>query len=62
MAKDMFKVDGTEYTFSIWFANILGKDFINILLTAKSEKEVVKKAKEIYLQWGCTMKNDFKTN
>ncbi|PKY62783.1 hypothetical protein RhiirA4_489893, partial [Rhizophagus irregularis] len=45
-AKDMFKVDGAEYTFSTWFAGIPKKDFINILLTAKSEKEVAKKAKE----------------
>ncbi|RGB22148.1 hypothetical protein C1646_776557, partial [Rhizophagus diaphanus] len=42
----MFKVDGAEYTFLTWFAGILKKDFINILLTAKSEKEVAKKAKE----------------
>ncbi|PKK67855.1 hypothetical protein RhiirC2_782991 [Rhizophagus irregularis] len=42
----MFKVDGAEYTFSTWFAGILKKDFINILLTAKSEKEVAKKAKK----------------
>ena len=51
-AKDMFKVDGAEYIFSTWFASIPGKDFINILLTAKSEKEVAKKAKEIYLRQG----------
>jgi hypothetical protein len=50
MAKDMFKVDGAEYTFSTWFASILSKDLINILLTAKSEKEVAEKAKEIFLQ------------
>ncbi|PKY37210.1 hypothetical protein RhiirB3_461906 [Rhizophagus irregularis] len=31
--------------------SILKKDFINILLTAKSEKEVAKKAKKVYLQW-----------
>ncbi|RGB28904.1 hypothetical protein C1646_767230 [Rhizophagus diaphanus] len=49
-AKDIFKVDGTEYTFLTWFAVIPKKDFINILLTAKSEKKVAKKAKEIYLQ------------
>ncbi|UZO09714.1 uncharacterized protein OCT59_029929 [Rhizophagus irregularis] len=54
-AKDMFKVDGAEYTFSTWFAGILKKDFINILLTAKSEKEVAKKAKEVYLQRGCAV-------
>ncbi len=48
----MFKVDSAEYTFLTWFVGILGKDFINILLTAKSEKEVAKKAKEIYLRWG----------
>jgi len=30
----------------------LKKDFINILLTAKSEKEVAKKAKEEYLRRG----------
>ncbi|UZO21415.1 uncharacterized protein OCT59_013808 [Rhizophagus irregularis] len=51
MAKDMFKVDDAEYTFLTWFAGILKKDFINILLTAKSKKEVAKKAKEVYLQW-----------
>ena len=52
MAKDMFKVDGTEYTFSTWFAKVLSKDLINILLTARSEKEVAKKAKELYLHRG----------
>jgi hypothetical protein len=51
-AKDMFKVDGAEYTFSTWFVGIPKKEFINILLSARSEKEVVKKAKEIYLRWG----------
>ncbi len=48
MVKDMFKVDSAEYTFSTWFAKVLSKDLINILLTARSEKEVVKKAKELY--------------
>ena len=52
MAKDMFKVDGAEYTFSTWFAKIPSKDLINILLTARSEKEVAKKAKELYLHRG----------
>ena len=46
----MFKVDGAEYTFSTWFAGIPKKEFINILLSAKSEKEVAKKVKEIYLR------------
>jgi hypothetical protein len=58
-AKDMFKVDGAEYTFSTWFALIPKKDFTNILLTAKSEKEVAKKAKEIYLQWGLRNEETF---
>ena len=52
MAKDMFKVDGAEYTFSTWFAKVPSKDLINILLTARSEKEVAKKAKELYLHRG----------
>ena len=46
----MFKVDGAKYTFSTWFAGISKKEFINILLSARSKKEVVKKAKEIYLR------------
>ena len=49
-AKNIFKVDDAEYTFSTWFAGIPKKEFINILLSARSEKEVVKKAKEIYLR------------
>jgi hypothetical protein len=52
MAKDMFKVDGAKYTFLTWFASIPSKDLINILLTAKSEKEVAEKAKEVFLQRG----------
>ncbi len=52
MAKDMFKVDGAEYTFSTWFAKVLSKDLINILLTARSKKKVAKKAKELYLHRG----------
>ena len=52
MAKDMFKVDSAEYTFSTWFAKVSSKDLINILLTARSEKEVAKKAKELYLHRG----------
>ena len=51
-AKDMFKVDGAEYTFSTWFAMISSKDIRNILLTAKSEEEVAMKAKEEYLRRG----------
>jgi hypothetical protein len=51
-AKDMFKVDGAEYTFSTWFAEVLGEKFINILLSARSEKEVTKKVKKVYLQRG----------
>ena len=47
----MFKVDGAEYTFSTWFAGIPKKEFINILLSARSKKKVAKKAKEIYLRW-----------
>ena len=53
IAKDMFKVDGAEYTFLTWFASVPSKDLINILLTAKSEKEVAEKAKEVFLQRGC---------
>jgi hypothetical protein len=49
MAKNIFKVDGAEYTFSTWFAKILSKDLINILLITRSEKKVAKKAKELYL-------------
>ena len=55
-AKNMFKVDGAEYTFSTWFAKVPGKELTNILLSAKSEKEVAKKAKEVYLQRDCAMK------
>ncbi|GES82001.1 hypothetical protein GLOIN_2v1848952 [Rhizophagus clarus] len=51
-AKDMFKVDGAEYTFSTWFAKVLGKELTNILLSARSEKQVAKKVKEVYLQRG----------
>src|SRR6266542_1978114 len=46
----MFKVDSAEYTFSTWFAEVLDKELTNILLSAKSEKEITKKVKEIYLQ------------
>jgi hypothetical protein len=53
MAKDMFKVDSAEYTCLTWFASVPRKDIINILLTAKSEKEVAEKAKEVFLQRGC---------
>ncbi|RIA99259.1 hypothetical protein C1645_811742 [Glomus cerebriforme] len=42
----MFKVDGTEYTFLTWFAEVPGKELTNILLLTKSEKEVTKKVKE----------------
>ncbi len=59
MAKDMFKVDGAEYTFSTWFAKVLSKDLINILLTARSEKKVAKKAKELYLHRDSMMKKGF---
>ncbi|GBB86241.1 hypothetical protein RclHR1_12680007 [Rhizophagus clarus] len=52
MAKDKFKVDGAEYTFSTWFAKVSSKVLTNILLSARSEQEVAKKAKEIFLQWG----------
>src|SRR5204863_10014776 len=52
IAKDMFKVDGAEYTFSTWFAKVPGKELTNILLSARSEKEVAKKAKELYLHRG----------
>src|SRR5436190_18270602 len=48
----MFKVDGAEYTFSTWFAKVPGKELTNILLSARSEKEVAKKVKEVYLQRG----------
>src|ERR1044072_6576339 len=48
----MFKIDGAEYTFSTWFAKVPGKELTNILLSAKSEKEVAKKVKEVYLQRG----------
>ena len=51
-AKNMFKVDGAEYTFSTWFVKVSGKELTNILLSAKSEKEVAKKVKEVYLQRG----------
>ncbi|CAG8678072.1 3306_t:CDS:1, partial [Gigaspora margarita] len=51
-AKDMFKVDGTEYTFLTWFAEVPGEELTNILLSARSEKEVAKKVKEVYLQRG----------
>jgi hypothetical protein len=52
MAKDMFKVDGAEYTFLTWFAEVLDEELTNILLSARSEKEVAKKVKEVYLQRG----------
>jgi hypothetical protein len=52
IAKDMFKVDGAEYTFLTWFTEVPGEEFINILLSARSEKEVTKKVKEVYLQRG----------
>ncbi len=52
MAKDMFKVDDAKYIFSTQFTEISGKNLINILLTVKSKKEVIKKAKNIYLQRG----------
>src|SRR6266480_7669596 len=55
-AKDMLRVDGAEY-FSIWFAKFPSKDLTNILLTAKSEKEVAKKVKELWSQ--CTFKVKF---
>src|SRR6266498_510453 len=48
----MFKVNGVEYTFSTWFTKVSGKELTNILLLAKSEKEVVKNVKEVYLQKG----------
>jgi len=48
----MFKVDGAKYTFSTWFAEVLSKELTNILLSAKSEKEVTKKVKKVYLQRG----------
>ena len=41
-----------EYTFLTWFAKVSGKELTNILLSAKSEKEVAKKVKEVYLQRG----------
>jgi hypothetical protein len=35
-----------------WFTEVPGEEFINILLSARSEKEVTKKVKEVYLQRG----------
>src|SRR2546421_341123 len=46
-AKDMLRVDGAEYFFSTWFASIPSKKLTNLLLTAKSEKEVAEKVKEL---------------
>ena len=43
MAKDMFKVDGAEYTFSTWFASIPDEELTNILLSFKSEKKSQRK-------------------
>ncbi len=48
----MFKVDDAEYTFSTWFAVVSSEELTNILLSAKSEKKVTKKVKEVYLQKG----------
>ena len=49
-AKDMLRVDGAEYFFSTWFAKIPSKELTNLLLTAKSEKEVAEKLKELWSQ------------
>ena len=43
----MLRVDGAEYFFSTWFATIPSKELTNLLLTAKSEKEVAEKLKEL---------------
>ncbi|PKK56932.1 hypothetical protein RhiirC2_721548 [Rhizophagus irregularis] len=57
-AKNMFKVDGAEYTFSTWFAVVPGEEITNILLLARSEKEVAKKVKEAYLHRGWHTDNE----
>src|SRR6266480_1840193 len=44
----MLRVDGAEYFFSTWFASIPSKKLTNLLLTAKSEKEVAEKVKELW--------------
>ena len=43
----MLRVDGAKYFFSTWFAKIPSKELTNLLLTAKSEKEVAEKVKEL---------------
>ena len=43
----MLRVDGAEYFFSTWFASIPSKKLTNLLLTAKSKKEVAEKVKEL---------------
>ena len=53
----MLRVDGAEYFFSTWFAKIPSKELTNLLLTAKSEKEVAEKVKELWSR--CTFNVEF---
>ncbi|CAG8763061.1 13938_t:CDS:2, partial [Racocetra persica] len=46
-AKDMFKVDGAEYTFSTWFTEAKEIDLASVILGAENEDEAMQK---VYLQ------------
>ncbi|CAG8654593.1 17123_t:CDS:10, partial [Racocetra persica] len=48
IAKNMFKVDGAEYTFSTWFTEAKEIDLASVILGAENEDEAMQ---EVYLQY-----------